>query len=513
MSKENTRNANAELAQIPSGSDVLDELLGGGLPENRTTLVSGGPGTGKSTFAMQFLQEGLQRGENCLFVSTEQTGAELHDTFGGFTFDLDHEDLTITTLHATTGQTLEDSDTNVTLQTLEGEESLGEGYSAPFESEYIVKHLRQYGPVDRVVLDSVSGLSAMGQDYDRFRRAVLDLIRLFTDEFEATALFTAEESEPGVGDGRATVAVSDAIQYNTHGVIRLWRENVDGNYHRFVEIMKMRGIDHDTRVFETEFDEGGVRLIPRMRTHPGEFVPDDFMPIDIPGFDELLGGGIVEGGTVLIEHDGAASPHSIITNAMRAAMERDMAITFVPPVELPPKRVENIIERDVGDMTELLENDRMFLIDYPNIWENTRKNVFKPREYEDQEPSALFQTIDDRRGDRPMFSAINVEAQMPVMGTDEMRQVRFWEEENLHQQDDTTIYFFNPGTMPTELAEFYKNGAWQVLRTWINEKGLQYLKLKKSPAGYLGSTRLVEYTQGKPYMRVQQPPRGTEGWQ
>jgi hypothetical protein len=198
---------------------------------------------------------------------------------------------------------------------------------------------------------------------------------------------------------------------------------------------------------------------------------------------------------------------------MRSAMERDMAITFVPPVELPPKRVENIINRDVGNMTELLNDDRMFLIDYPNIWENTRKNVFKPREYEDQGPSELFRTIDERRGDRPMFSAINVEAQIPVMGVDEMRQVRFWEEENLHQQDDTTIYFFNPKTMPSELAEFYKNGAWQVLRTWINDKGLQYLKLRKSPAGYLGSTRLVEYTEDKPFMRVQKPPRGTEGWQ
>ena len=501
------------LDQVPSGSDVLDELLGGGLPENRTVLVTGGPGTGKSTFGMQFLQAGLARGEDCLFVSTEQTHTELEDTFAGYDFDLRAPGLEVTTLHATTGQTLEGDDTDVTLQTLDGEESLGEGYSAPFEPEYVTKHLRQFAPVDRVVLDSVSGLSVMGDDYDKFRRAVLDLIRLFGDEFEATTLFTAEESEPDGEAGRATVAVSDAIQYNTHGVLRLWRENVEGDYHRFLEITKMRGIDHDTRVFETEFDDDGVRLIPRMRTHPGEFVPDDFMPVGIPGFDELLGGGIVEGGTMLIEHDGQASPHSIVTNAMRAASERGMAITFVPPVELPPKRVEAIIDRDVGDMTEMMENDEMFLIDYPNIWENTRKNVFKPREYDGQDPSALFDTIDDRRGDREMFSAINVEAQIPVMGRDEMRQVRFWEEENLHQPGDTTIYFFNPQTMSDELAAFYKNGAWQVIRTWINDKGLQYLKLRKSPAGYLGSTRLVEYTEGKPYMRLQKPPRGTEGWQ
>jgi len=500
-----------ELSKVPSGSDVLDELLAGGLPENRTVLVSGGPGTGKTTLGMQFLQRGLEEGDSCLYISTEQTQDELRDTFSSFDFDLGHENLTLTTIHATTGYTLEDEEAELTLQSLEGGDSIGEGYSAPFESKYIQKYLRRFAPVDRVVLDSVSGLSAMGDDYDRYRRAILDLIRQFSDEFEATALFTAEESEPGADHGEATVAVSDSIQYNTHGVIRLWRENVEGDYHRFIEVMKMRGVDHDTRVFQTEFDSRGVRLIPRNRTHPGEFVPEDFMATGITGLDQLLGGGIVLGGTMLIEHDGQASPHSILTNLMRAAVDEGMAITLVPPVELPPKRLEAIIDRDVGDMDEMLANDQLFLIDYPNIWRNTRRNVFKPREHEGEGAASVFRTIDERRGDQPLFSAINVEAQIPVMDNDELKQVRFWEEENLMRAKDTSMYFFNPGTMTDELAEFYKNGAWQVLRTWINDKGLQYLKLKKSPAGFLGSTRLVEYTEDKPFMRVQRPPRANPG--
>ncbi|MFC7177312.1 RAD55 family ATPase [Halosegnis marinus] len=60
---------------------------------------SGGPGTGKTTFAMQFLQEGIATGERCLFVSTEQTREELRDSFAGYEFDLDHELLGVTTLH------------------------------------------------------------------------------------------------------------------------------------------------------------------------------------------------------------------------------------------------------------------------------------------------------------------------------------------------------------------------------------------------------------------------------
>jgi KaiC/GvpD/RAD55 family RecA-like ATPase len=39
---------------------MLDGMLGGGVPEERSVLITGGPGTGKSTIGMQFLQEGLE---------------------------------------------------------------------------------------------------------------------------------------------------------------------------------------------------------------------------------------------------------------------------------------------------------------------------------------------------------------------------------------------------------------------------------------------------------------------
>ena len=493
---------------VPTGSKTLDQILDGGLPAGRTTLVTGGPGTGKSTLAMQFIDEGLRNGEDCLYISTEQTFAELDDSFAAFDFDLDHENLTVTSLHATPGQTVDsDGDRELTLETLEGGKMLGGDYSAPFESKYITQYLERFAPADRVVLDSVSGLSAIGEDQDTFRRTLLDFIRLLNDEFGATAIFTAEESQPDLNQqDDKTVAASDAVQFNTHGVLRLWRENVGGDYHRFLEVVKMRGVDHDTRVHEISFTHEGLRISPRLRTHPGEFVPSDHMTTGIPGLDRLMGGGIVKGGTLLVEHDGQASPHSILTNLMVRAREEGYAIAMVPPVELPPKRLRTIIDERIGDMEELMANDEFFLIDFANIWENTKRNVFKPQEHDTDNPASVFRTIDDRRGDQSMLTILNIEAQLPVLTDDELRQIRFWEEENLFMPGDTSIYMFNPATLSDELAAFYENGAWQILDTWVNDKGLQYLELKKSPSGYMGSTRLVEYIEEEPYMRVQQPP-------
>lgn len=45
------------------GVEGLDEVLHGGLPTNRMYLIQGDPGAGKTTLAMQFLMEGVRKGE------------------------------------------------------------------------------------------------------------------------------------------------------------------------------------------------------------------------------------------------------------------------------------------------------------------------------------------------------------------------------------------------------------------------------------------------------------------
>jgi circadian clock protein KaiC len=66
----------------------LDEITGGGLPEGRPTLVSGNDGRGKTLLATEFLVRSAVRGEPGLFVTLEETAAELVENVAPLGFDL-----------------------------------------------------------------------------------------------------------------------------------------------------------------------------------------------------------------------------------------------------------------------------------------------------------------------------------------------------------------------------------------------------------------------------------------
>ena len=63
--------------RICTGVTGLDAILNGGFPANHLYLVEGNPGTGKTTMALQYLLEGLRRGEKVLYVTLSETEEEL----------------------------------------------------------------------------------------------------------------------------------------------------------------------------------------------------------------------------------------------------------------------------------------------------------------------------------------------------------------------------------------------------------------------------------------------------
>src|SRR5688572_11421668 len=63
--------------RCPTGVEGLDEILAGGLPRDCVYLIQGDPGSGKTTVALQFLLEGVKRGEQVFYITLSETKREL----------------------------------------------------------------------------------------------------------------------------------------------------------------------------------------------------------------------------------------------------------------------------------------------------------------------------------------------------------------------------------------------------------------------------------------------------
>ena len=185
--------------RISTGVPGLDLVLEGGLAPNRLYLVEGAPGAGKTTLALQFLQEGRARGERGLYVTLSETAEELAAVAmsHGWTLDgIDLFDAAEAALGAEREMTL--------LHPWEVE--LGETV------KLIAEEAERTGAT-RVVFDSLSEMRLLAQDALRFRRQVLALKQFFAAQ-GATVLLL---------DDRVGNASGPDLQLHSlcHGVITL----------------------------------------------------------------------------------------------------------------------------------------------------------------------------------------------------------------------------------------------------------------------------------------------------
>ena len=74
--------------KAPTGVAGFDSITGGGLPRGRTTLLVGGPGSGKTIFALQFLIQGARAKEPGIFVAFEETSGRIVANAEGFGWDV-----------------------------------------------------------------------------------------------------------------------------------------------------------------------------------------------------------------------------------------------------------------------------------------------------------------------------------------------------------------------------------------------------------------------------------------
>jgi circadian clock protein KaiC len=297
---------------IPTGVPGLDEILKGGLTPGRLYLLEGDPGSGKTTLALQFLREGLARGESGLLVTLSESKEELLASATSHGWDLGADGVHILELIAS--DTMLSPDSRYTMYH-PSEVELGETIRT------LLVETERLQPA-RLVFDSLAELRLMAENPLRYRHQILALKDHFTRR-GTTVLLVDDRAD---GD-------SDMLLHSlAHGVIGLERDVGDyGPQRRRLQVHKLRGRAFSEGFHDFRICRGGLEVFPRLVAAEYRGVVErKAIPSGIAALDTMLGGGLAQGTSTLIMGAAGTGKSSLAAQYACAAVARgDNAAVFL----------------------------------------------------------------------------------------------------------------------------------------------------------------------------------------
>jgi len=225
------------LERVKSGIPGLDELIEGGFPVGSTTLLSGGTGTCKTIFSMQYIYNGaLLYNEPGLFVTIEANPKNIAWNMESFGWDI--------------GKLQEDRKINIYRMHLAPKRSFGELVKE--ELATITGIVKELG-IKRIAVDSTTAFASLIDDPSTIR----SILFKFADglkELNCTTVFTSEtKSEKNV------FSAYGVEEFMADGLIMLYFTPPN----RSIFVRKMRGTKHSKTVHPFEVTPKGIVIKPK----------------------------------------------------------------------------------------------------------------------------------------------------------------------------------------------------------------------------------------------------------
>jgi KaiC domain protein len=227
----------SSIPRIDVGIEGLDSMIQGGVPERSLVTTIGSAGTGKTTFGLQFLHEGLQQGESAVFITLEESHDRIVDTASekGWDFEAYEEEGSLAVID---------------LDPIEMANSL-----TSIRND-LPRLVEEFGAT-RLVLDSVSLLEMMYDDQATRRNEIYDFTKSLK-EAGVTTMLTSEASEDSAYASRHGI-----IEYLVDAVfiLRYIRSTDDFQETRLaVEIQKIRDANHSREIKPYSITNEGISV-------------------------------------------------------------------------------------------------------------------------------------------------------------------------------------------------------------------------------------------------------------
>lgn len=314
------------LEKAPTGIRGFDEITQGGLPKGRTALVTGGPGTGKTMFAMEFLVKGATEfGEPGVFVSFEETADELIANSASLGLSLP-----------------ELCDANllymdyVRVERSEIEES-GE---YDLEGLFIrLSHAINTVGARRLVLDTIETLFSGLSNVSILRAELRRLFRWLKDKNIST-IVTGERGAESLTREGLEEYVSDCVILLDHRV-------TDQVSTRRLRVLKYRGSEHGTNEYPFLISDRGFMVLPITSVKLDYAVGEERVSSGIPRLDAMLGGkGFYRGSLILVSGTAGTGKTTVAASFADAACRRGEKTMYFAFEESAQQVVRNM--RSIG---------------------------------------------------------------------------------------------------------------------------------------------------------------------
>ena len=315
------------LPKASTGIQGLDEITWGGLPRGRPTLVSGGAGSGKTLFALEFLVRGaIQYNEPGVFASFEESIPDLTRNAASLGFDLERlvADKKLFLDHVHIDRTeIEET----------GEYNLDGLFIRLADAVQKVK-------ARRVVLDTIEVLFGQLPNHGILRSEIRRLFEWFRQK-GLTAVITAERDKPdGLTRHGLEEFVSDCVILLEHPT----REEIST---RRLRIVKYRGSPHGTNEYPFLIDEHGISVLPISSLGLDHAAPTERVSSGIAELDAMLGGkGFYRGSSVLVSGPSGTGKTSVAAHFVEAACRRGERCLYFAFEESPRQIIRNM--RSIG---------------------------------------------------------------------------------------------------------------------------------------------------------------------
>ena len=358
------------LEKTPTGIKGLDEIIRGGLPKGRVSLVCGGPGCGKTMMGIEFLVHGaVDYGEPGVFMAFEETAEELAKNVASLGIDL--ADLVARKKLYVDYVRIERSEIEET-----GEYDL-EGLFVRLASAIDTVKAK------RVVLDTIETLFSGFAD-ESILRAELRRLFHWLKERGITAIVTGER-----GDG--TLTRYGLEEYVSDCVILLDNRIREQISTRRLRVLKYRGSEHGSDEYPFLIDNNGIWVLPLTSAGLTYGVSTERISSGIPRLDTMLGGrGYYRGSTVLLSGTAGTGKTTVAAHLVDAACRRGERCLYFAFEESPSQILRNM--RSIGlDLEQWVKKDLLhFYAARPSMYSLESHLLSLQRKVDELKPAVVI---------------------------------------------------------------------------------------------------------------------------